>query len=229
MTYRPGAPRTAGSNCSPRVSARGMLCAVTQHLPIVVRSAKKSDRPRLANALTDAFSEDPVFLHMLPADISKRQARLRRFFTLELPRSEGLGGAWTTSDTAGAAVWFPPNRWKPPWWHSLRQTPGMLRVFGPQAQRAGRVLTTMQDHHPRRPHWYLLYVGTVAGRRGSGVGSALLRPVLELCDTQAIPAYLEATNERNRSLYLRHGFTDLAPLQLPDGGPVVLPMWREPR
>jgi GNAT superfamily N-acetyltransferase len=60
------------------------------------------------------------------------------------------------------------------------------------------------------------------------VGSALLRAVLERCDRDGTPAYLEASCERNRQLYLRHGFTDLEPLPLPDGGPVMYPMWREP-
>jgi hypothetical protein len=31
-----------------------------------------------------------------------------------------------------------------------------------------------------------------------------MQPVRELCDRDAIPAYLEATSESNRGLYLRH-------------------------
>jgi GNAT superfamily N-acetyltransferase len=183
----------------------------------------------MADTLARAFSDDPVFLHMLPLQMDRREDRLRRFFQVELPRSERLRGAWTTVDGAGAAVWYPPGTWKPSLWLTIRQTPSMLRILGRQAQVAGRVLTAMQEHHPERPHWYLLYVATEPGRRGTGVGTALLRPVLDRCDDEDIPAYLEATTERNRALYRRHGFEDQVELALPDGGPVMYPMWREPR
>jgi GNAT superfamily N-acetyltransferase len=183
----------------------------------------------VVDVLSRAFADDPVFLHMLPVDMDRREDRLRRFFAMELPRSEGLGGAWTTVDGAGAAVWYPPGMWKPSLWLTLRQTPAMLRILGRQAPVAGRVLSTMQEHHPHRPHWYLLYVAAGAGRRGTGVGTALLRPVLDRCDEEGTPAYLDATTDRNRALYRRHGFADMEELTLPDGGPVLYPMWREPR
>jgi len=43
-----------------------------------------------------------------------------------------------------------------------------------------------------------------------------------------MPAYLEASTERNRGLYLRHGFADRGGLRLPGDGPRMWPMWREP-
>jgi hypothetical protein len=52
--------------------------------------------------------------------------------------------------------------------------------------------------------------------------------MLTRCDDEGMPAYLEATTERNRALYERHGFVALGPLELP-GGPTMQAMWREPR
>jgi hypothetical protein len=57
----------------------------------------------------------------------------------------------------------------------------------------------------------------------------MLRPVLEHSDQQRLPAFLEASNARNRQLYVRHGFQELAPLALPADGPTLYPMWREPQ
>jgi hypothetical protein len=42
------------------------------------------------------------------------------------------------------------------------------------------------------------------------------------------PAYLEATSEINKRLYLRHGFETIGEIRLPSG-PSMWPMWREPR
>ena len=63
--------------------------------------------------------------------------------------------------------------------------------------------------------------------QGHGIGSALLRPVLERCDADGVAAYLEATSSENRRLYERHGFRVVRELPLP-AGPSLWAMWREP-
>jgi ribosomal protein S18 acetylase RimI-like enzyme len=86
----------------------------------------------------------------------------------------------------------------------------------------------MEEQHPAEPHWYLFFLGTRPERRSRGLGSALLRPVLDACDAQGLPAYLEATSERSAALYVRHGFEVTGEIALPHG-PSLWPMWREPR
>ena len=55
-----------------------------------------------------------------------------------------------------------------------------------------------------------------------------MAPVLEICDRQRVPAYLEATSERNRELYLRHAFEVTGEINVPDG-PTLWCMWRTPQ
>ena len=43
------------------------------------------------------------------------------------------------------------------------------------------------------------------GQRRNTYGTSTL-PVLERCDDERLPAYLETTSPRNRALYQRHGF-----------------------
>ena len=194
-----------------------------------VRRALRADRAPVATALADAFADDPVLSFLLPPTIPARRRRLWTFFALEVPRSRRLGGAWTAEDGSAAAVWYPPGRWREPLWLTALHGPASTAVFGRRIALATRVLATMVEHHPREPHWYLLYVGTRATAQGTGRGSALLRAVLDDCDAAGQPAYLEATNERNQALYRRHGFEDRARLPLPAGGPPLFPMWRDAR
>ena len=196
----------------------------------IVRHAAAGDRSRMADVLAAAFADDPVFVHLLPTGIRRRPRRVRKLFELEIPRGLRSGGGWISADGDGVAMWYPPGLWETPAWQGLLHLPASVATLGSRLPVGIRTMTLMQAHHPREPHWYLLFLGTRPGRQGRGIGTALLRPMLDTCDAQRVPAYLEATCERNRALYLRHGFQDHgAPLRLPDDGPLMYPMWREPQ
>jgi GNAT superfamily N-acetyltransferase len=89
-------------------------------------------------------------------------------------------------------------------------------------------LTRVERLHPTDRHLYLAVLGVDPPRQGTGLGSALLAPGLELCDRDGLPAYLETGNERNLAFYSRAGFQVTERLTLPVGPPVWL-MRREPR
>src|SRR5690349_21017521 len=85
------------------------------------------------------------------------------------------------------------------------------------ALSAIRLQRTIREHHPTEPHYYIRWVGVRPGLQRQGLGSALMRPTLERCDTEEVPAYLEASSERSAALYERLGFVHLGILKLPDG------------
>ena len=95
--------------------------------------------------------------------------------------------------------------------------------------RGGHSVRAIEAAHPEEPHWYLAVVGTEPRLQHQGIGSALLAPVLERCDRDFVPAYLESSREDNVAFYQRLGFEVTTPIDLPGGGPRVWPMWRDPR
>jgi GNAT superfamily N-acetyltransferase len=195
----------------------------------LVRRGTTADRVGVARLLATAFAEDPVFTYLFPPATSHRGSRMERMFALETARSGVRGGTWVAGEDVGAAVWFPPGRWTSTRWEDARDGARWVRLFGRQLQVGSAARSVMEAHHrPLPEHWYLLYLGVDSRRQGAGIGSALMRPVLEECDRTGTPAYLEASSERNRSLYARHGFVQRHGLPLPAGGPTVVPMWREP-
>jgi len=108
-----------------------------------------------------------------------------------------------------------------------RHARGYARIFGARLPRALGVLTAMERRHPREPHYYLPYIGVVAAAQGQGLGTALLKPLLDRCDREGLPAYLEASSPRNARLYARMGFAateDIRPL----GSPPMRLMLRKP-
>jgi GNAT superfamily N-acetyltransferase len=87
--------------------------------------------------------------------------------------------------------------------------------------------SSSNDHHPHGSYYYLQFLGVAPGRQGQGIGAALMAPVLKRCDREGMRAYLDATSERSKTLYERHGFEAEAAFALP-GGPPLWPMWRWP-
>lgn len=194
-----------------------------------MRKATSDDVVRLGDVLARAFDDDPIFRAILPDDAQRRRALpiLFRDWTrlLHLPNDS----AWTTSDVAAGALWSPPGAWHVGVFTMAKMAPKMLGALGGRVFPALRVLSRIEAHHPKSPpHHYLRVLGCDPGRQGRGVGSQLLRPMLESLDARREPAYLESSNEENLPFYRRHGFEAIGEV-VTHLGPRVWLMWRDPR
>ncbi|HZT94008.1 MAG TPA: GNAT family N-acetyltransferase [Gaiellaceae bacterium] len=181
-----------------------------------------------AGVLARAFARDPVLTAFFGAG-SVETAKMARYFELEFRIAlAGYGEVWLDDERLGAALWRRPGGYPEPMSLQLRMVPRYLRLFPRQFFSASRSLNKLARLHPREPHWYLFAVGVVPEATGQGRGSALLEPVLERCDAERLPAYLEASSEDNARLYARLGFERRDDVEIMDGVR-VRPMWREPR
>lgn len=70
-------------------------------------------------------------------------------------------------------------------------------------------------------------IGTDPDQQGKGLGSAVIRPVLEQCDRGGVAAFLVSSNPLNIPFSQRHRFRLAGELSVP-GGPTLYPMWRDP-
>lgn len=64
--------------------------------------------------------------------------------------------------------------------------------------------------------------------RYMGLGAALLKHTLQICDSPGQTAYLESSNPQNISIYERHGFEIVDEIRI-DDCPVLTPMLRPAR
>jgi GNAT superfamily N-acetyltransferase len=196
-------------------------------LAVSVRPATAADVRPLAAVLGRAFEDDPPFVWMLP-DARSRQARAGRFFgTVVRTEALALGAvevACLDGVIVGGTVWYPPGRWTPG--VQLRTLLGFIRAFGRRLRPAAALEQAMVRAHPRARHWYLFAIGVDPAHQGNGVAGALLRSRLARCDQAGEPAYLESSKLTNVPLYQHFGFEPSAPMPLPDGVPVITPMWR---
>jgi len=192
--------------------------------PPLVRSADASERAAIVDVITLAFATDPLLRWTLPS-ATAYLAACRDF--IDAFGCNGLphGTAFVIDDLSGAALWLQPG-----------VEPDRARlgeVMGPLISPLAvadfvAVAEQMGTYHPHEPHWYLPLIGVDPARHGRGLGAALMRHAVERFDREGALAYLESSNQRNVSLYERHGFQALATIQV-GASPVVTPMLRRPR
>ncbi|MFD4241016.1 GNAT family N-acetyltransferase [Streptomyces sp. NPDC058525] len=198
-----------------------------------IRCARPAESGAIAALLARAFADDPVMAWMIPG-AAGRELRIARYFKLAQRQQRPRAGAVRVAATGegrllAAALWSGPGRWDTSPMRELAALPHYARVFGVGGlQRAAQVQNALHEAHPDTPHWYLPTVGTDPGLQGTGVGSALLRQQLTDCDRLGQPAYLESSKAANIPFYEKLGFRVTGELPLPEGGPAIWPMWREP-
>ncbi len=189
----------------------------------MIRTVAPADVPVLAGALARAFDDDPMGLFAHPVAWA-RPPRLAFWFAGRLRALVPDELCFCDEDRTGAALWAAPDRWEV----GARE---MLRARRLVNRRTPQLLTGLRRidaRHPREPHYYLSVLGVEPRGQRRGLGSRLLAPMLERCDREGVPAYLESSKEANLAFYGRHGFRVTGEVRVP-GGPTLWLMWREPR
>ncbi|MFN3232949.1 MAG: GNAT family N-acetyltransferase [Alphaproteobacteria bacterium] len=189
-----------------------------------VYALAQADRDAVFKTLTLAFAGDPAtrFLYPEPERYLKYQAD-----SLELFGGKAFdeGTAYAIDDMGGVALWLPPG---------VQADGEVLADYMKKTTHPDRVdeafgaLGVMDDYHPKEPHWYLAVLGVDPSRQGGGLGGKLLTHMLARVDEERLPAYLESSNPRNVSLYLRFGFEPQGTIEL-GGKPIMTPMLRPAR
>lgn len=186
------------------------------------RKATAADLTGVTETLALSFYDDPVVMWCI-GDGSRRRQLLPGFFGAVAESYLAYDETYAVDEGVSAAVWATPGA------EDEEELPAVLgEIVEEYAERLFEILGLMEAKHPVEPHYYLFLLGTRPEWQGRGLGSSLMAPVFEKCDRDRVPAYLEATSERNKQLYLRHGFEVVDEISLPDG-PTMWPMWRSPR
>lgn len=201
--------------------------------PLSPRLVPSSQLERAAEVLARAFYDDPVVRFIFP-DERGRTPWLRMMFEVQVRLGHIYGKVYTTEDFAGVAVWLTPENVELSPWQYIRAhglTFGFNTPLG-VLKRSLRFLGYTQELHRQcitAKHWYLPYLGVEPRQQGKGIGSRLLKPVLEQADESGLPCFLETANERTIRLYERHGFVVVREGDIPRGGPHLWAMLRKPR
>ena len=200
---------------------------LTSATDLDIRRTDVADTAAVAATVAAAFFDDPVTRWLLP-DEHRRQRLIQPMFELYVAPYVRLGETYLTADGNGAAVWLPPSTQLLTVDEEESFGQALDELVGPDVERFIQMAEHFERYHPTQPLYYCQFLATVPAVQGRGIGSTLLRDMLERADREAMPAYHEATTPRNRALYERHGYITQGEFTLPDGPPLWR-MWRDPR
>jgi ribosomal protein S18 acetylase RimI-like enzyme len=185
-----------------------------------VRPITAADEAAAVDTIVLAFAADPAARWTWPHS-HNYLAAMPRFVRAFGGNAFASGGAYRTEDCRGVALWLPPGI------HPDEARLGDLidsTAAPTRRSDVAAVLEQMAGYHPSEPHWHLPVIGVDPPYQAN----ALMAHALARCDRDRMPAYLESSNPRNISLYLRHGFELLGTIQAGSSPPIV-PMLRRPR
>jgi ribosomal protein S18 acetylase RimI-like enzyme len=188
-----------------------------------VQTATVSKQKDIISTLVLAFSTDPIVRWMYPQP-QQYLTYFPNFVKAFAGQAFDTGTAYYVNGYAGTALWFSPGV-------ELNEAPliALLQesISESRHEQIFAILEQISEYHPNQPHWYLPLIGVEPTQQSKGYGSALIEQVLRRCDRDQIPAYLESSNPDNFRFYERHGFEQLATIQVGDSPPIY-PMLRHP-
>ncbi len=192
------------------------------------RVAVPEDTNNIVRTLAEAFFHDPVWGWAFD-DPTHRRAQHEAWFRLLVRSALPFQWVWTTPGYEAASVWVPPGCPELNEADEAQLGPLLEESLGGRAKLVQEVFDRFEAAHPRtQDHYYLSLLGTHTEHRGSGIGMSLLADNLARLDAARMPSYLESTNPANLRRYESVGFAVCGSFDLPDGGPTVTTMWREP-
>ena len=141
-----------------------------------------------------------------------------------------FGEVWVVDDAVSVAIWVPRGaRTRLTDVGQAELNAASASAFGAHVEAVAAASEALAAVTPVEPDWHLATMGTLPARQGEGLGSNVLRPVLERCDDVSLVAGLETSDERNISFYERLGFVaSLTVRDLPHGAPATWIMQRMP-
>jgi ribosomal protein S18 acetylase RimI-like enzyme len=191
---------------------------------LTVRNVTPADEARAIDTIVLAFGADPMARWTWP-DAHQYLSSFPRLIRAFGGGAFAHNSAHCTDNYAGVALWLPPGV------HPDEDALGEIveqTVSAAIREDSAAVFEQMAKHHPADPHWYLPLIGVDPAHQAHGCGEALMRYALQQCDREHLPAYLESTNPKNKSLYRRHGFEELGTIQA-GSSPSLVPMLRRAR
>lgn len=174
---------------------------------------QKNDLELASQVMTQAFFQDPLWKYLIPSD-KDRLIQTKLIFLYVLSYAHKHGKIFSPSpNLKGIAVWLPANADPPNFWRLL--TSGafwkLMKIDKHIGNRVSKILGHIEQRRKQylqeySNYFYLEGLAVQPSHQNHGIGSYLLKTMIEYVDEKGFPLYLETNSSKNVKFYEKHQF-----------------------
>lgn len=160
--------------------------------------------------LQKSFNDNQSVNFVIKQD-SKREKRLKKLMEYSVFQGVNFGEIYLTEDNQACAIVLDPKKKKT----TLKSVLWDLKlVFG--CMGVGNVSKVMKreslikKNHPNFDFLHLWYIGVNPDKQSKGLGTQLMKTIIEDAQLKGLPVYLETSTTRNFPFYENLGFERIA-------------------
>lgn len=179
-----------------------------------MRRATVNDRQLVIDILKKSFEDNRSVNYVVKQD-QKREDRIKGLMQYSFDVCNSFGEVWISEDLQACALLLFPDKKRTSLKTILWDLKLALSVIG--LDRVTAVLrreSMIKNFHPKKPFAYLWFIGVNPAKQNKGIGSAFIQEVIEKCEQDQRPIYLETSVERNLPFYKKFGFEIFQSLDL---------------
>ena len=179
-----------------------------------MRKAEYSDKNLVLDILTNSFEANQSVNYIVKQD-KKRVKRIRSLMDYSFEVCSMFGEVWISDDRRACALVLYPDRKRTTLksiWLDLKlifNCIGLSNVFKAMDRES-----KIKKIQPKERMCYLWFIGVNPIYQGSGIGSKLLREIIEESKMEDRPIYLETSTMKNLPWYKKSGFEVYNKLEL---------------
>lgn len=169
--------------------------------------ADKNHKSHVIEILTNSFEDNQSVNYIVKQD-SKKTERIRALMDYSFEICYMFGAVYLSDDKKGCALVLYPDQKKFSIKSTLLDVRLLLNAIG--LTRAGKAMSresAIKSNYPNEPIYYLWFLGVFNADQNKGLGSQLLKEIIQDSQSQQKPIYLETSTIKNIPWYQKFGFS----------------------
>ncbi|HEY5463239.1 MAG TPA: GNAT family N-acetyltransferase [Hanamia sp.] len=168
--------------------------------------ATNKERDRVIDILAESFNDNQSVNYIVKQD-QKRNLRIRKLMAYSFDVCYLYGGVYLTDDKSGCALILFPDKKKNNLKSVLLDIKLIVSCIGiSNIKKAMKRESKIKELQPKKLMYYLWFIGVYSDKQNKGIGSSLIKEVIDEAHSRQRPVYLETSTLKNIPWYERFGF-----------------------
>lgn len=171
-----------------------------------MKKTHSNQKQRVVDILSRSFDRNPSVNYVVKPGPG-REHRIRRLMEYSYDMCNAFGEVLISEDEQGCALILMSDRKRTSIRTLLWDLKLVISAIG--VRRVSKIMNRearIKAFHPTLPYSYLWFIGVDPDHQVKGIGSSLLKEVIEECKRRRQPIYLETSIDDNLSWYKKFGF-----------------------